>query len=91
MRRRTLALAVAALALLGATAAALAQDENAGPSSRSLPSGRVLRPQGQVVALGSFPVGGAVTPDGRFAWSVSIRRRTHQARVSFRSLHVVNR
>jgi YVTN family beta-propeller protein len=81
MRRRTLALAVTVLVLPCAAAVALAQDENAGPSARSLPSGRVLRPQGQVVPLGSFPVGGAVTPDGRFAWSISILRRTHELRI----------
>jgi DNA-binding beta-propeller fold protein YncE len=79
-RRRTLVLTSTALALLGA-GVAIAGDDNADPAQRSLPSGRVLQPQGQAVPLGSFPVGGAVTPDGRFAWAISIMRRTHQLRI----------
>src|SRR5712692_520703 len=79
-RHRTLVLTLAALAVLG-VGIAIAGDDNADPTQRSLPSGRVLQPQGQVVPLGSFPVGGAVTPDGRFAWAISIMRRTHQLRI----------
>jgi DNA-binding beta-propeller fold protein YncE len=79
-RRRTLVLTLTALTLLGA-GIAIAGDDNVGPTQRSLPSGRVLQPQGQAVPLGSFPVGGAVTPDGRFAWAISILRRTHQLRI----------
>src|SRR2546421_8812501 len=79
-RHRTLVLTLAALGVLG-VGIAIAGDDNADPTQRSLPSGRVLRPQGQAVALGSFPVGGAVTPDGRFAWAISIMRRTHQLRI----------
>src|SRR2546423_1705190 len=79
-RHRTLVLTLAALAVL-AVGIAVAGDDNADPTQRSLPSGRVLQPQGQAVPLGSFPVGGAVTPDGRFAWAISIMRRTHQLRI----------
>ncbi|HEV7461284.1 MAG TPA: bifunctional YncE family protein/alkaline phosphatase family protein [Solirubrobacteraceae bacterium] len=79
-RHRTLGLVLAAVALPGA-GIALAGDDNADPSQRSLPSGRVLQPQGQAVPLGAFPVGGAVTPDGRFAWAISILRRSHQLRI----------
>src|SRR3954454_17959476 len=82
-RHRTLVLTLAALAALAVLAVgiAVAGDDNADPTQRSLPSGRVLQPQGQAVPLGSFPVGGAVTPDGRFAWAISIMRRTHQLRI----------
>ena len=76
LRHRPLVLALAALAAAGAAAAAVAQDENPGAGAPSLPSGRALRPQGRTVAVGSFPIGGAVTPDGRFAWAVTILRRT---------------
>src|SRR5436189_6400109 len=79
-RTRVLTLTLTALVLLG-VGIAIAQDDGAGPGERSLPSGRVLRPQGQAVPVGSFPVGGAVTPDGRFAWAISVLRRTHQLRI----------
>jgi hypothetical protein len=79
-RRRTLGLTLTTLSLLG-VGVAVAADDGANPGDRSLPSGRVLRPQGQAVPVGSFPVGGAVTPDGRFAWAVSVLGRSHHLRV----------
>ena len=79
-RTRVLTLTLTALVLLG-VGIAIAQDDGAAPRERSLPSGRVLQPQGQAVPVGSFPVGGAVTPDGRFAWAISVLRRNHQLRI----------
>jgi YVTN family beta-propeller protein len=35
------------------------------------PNGRLLTPAGQQVDLGNLPMGGAVTADGRFLWTVS--------------------
>jgi DNA-binding beta-propeller fold protein YncE len=82
VRPVVLVLALAGVTVLGVAVMAIAGgDENADPGARSLPSGRVLQPQGKTVAVGSFPVGGAVTPDGRFAWAISILRRTHQLRI----------
>src|SRR5436309_2402669 len=82
VRPAALALALAAVTVLGVAVMAIAGvGQNADSSARSLPSGRVLQPQGKTVAVGSFPVGGAVTPDGRFAWAISILRRTHQLRI----------
>ena len=79
--RRALGLALAALALPGVAAVALAQDGGGNAGARSLPSGRALAPQGRIVALGTYPLGGAVTPDGRFAWSISVLRRDRQLRI----------
>ncbi len=81
LRHRSLALALFGLALSALAAVALAQDENAGPNERILPSGRSLRPQGRIVMLGTFPLGGAVTPDGRYAWSISVLRRDRRLRI----------
>jgi DNA-binding beta-propeller fold protein YncE len=44
-------------------------------------NGRKLRPPGQLVALGHFPTGGAVTPDGRFYWTVSTGRALNDVRI----------
>ncbi|HEX2016222.1 MAG TPA: YncE family protein, partial [Solirubrobacteraceae bacterium] len=46
-----------------------------------LNSGRQLHPFGLLVALGNFPVGGAVTPDGRFYWTVSAGRGLNDVRI----------
>src|SRR3989442_2838109 len=40
-------------------------------AAQALPDGRVLQPDGTLVGLGNFPTGGALTPDGRFYWTVS--------------------
>src|SRR4051812_50159130 len=34
------------------------------------PNGRALHPAGRMTAVGDFPSGGALTPDGRFYWAV---------------------
>jgi DNA-binding beta-propeller fold protein YncE len=34
-------------------------------------NGRTLRPYGRMTTVGNLPTGGALTPDGRFYWSVS--------------------
>ena len=68
---------IAALALTIAAAAAfpaLAANENEGrigPSLRILNNGRHLTPYGRLVNVGNVPTGGALTPDGRFYWTVS--------------------
>ncbi|MDX6644064.1 MAG: hypothetical protein QOD76_2026, partial [Solirubrobacteraceae bacterium] len=63
------------LAAAGAAdAAATTPSGRIGPSQRLLGNGRHLTPQGQLVPLGNFPTGGALTPDGRFYWTVSTGR-----------------
>jgi len=63
-RRRTLVLTSTALALLG-VGVAIAGDDNADPAQRSLPSGRVLQPQGQAVPLGSVCTAASRSPETR--------------------------
>jgi YVTN family beta-propeller protein len=72
----SLALALA-LALVGSAALALgrhgtpARTRRPSPMTRLVPVGRQLAPVGTLVALGNYPVGGALTADGRFLWTVS--------------------
>jgi DNA-binding beta-propeller fold protein YncE len=79
-------LVVALLALVcagGALAAGLAVGGNGriGPKLRITGNGRRLRPPGKVVTLGHFPTGGALTPDGRFYWTVSTGRALNDVRI----------
>ncbi len=52
-----------------------------GPSNRIQPTGRQLHPVGRLVALGNFPTGGALTPDGRFLWTLSAGRGRNDIRI----------
>src|SRR4051794_33743611 len=74
-RRHAMHRSIAALAIAGATiaaSAALAADSGRiGPSLRILNNGRHLTPYGRLVNVGNVPTGGALTPDGRFYWTVS--------------------
>jgi DNA-binding beta-propeller fold protein YncE len=83
--RRRLAVLVAMLALgSGAAGAAIAAgggDGRIGPSLGIMPSGRHLQPAGTLVPLGNFPTGGALTPDGRFYWTVSTGRGFNDIRI----------
>jgi DNA-binding beta-propeller fold protein YncE len=81
--RSLVASAVAALALLGAPAAhaASSPDGRIGPGRGLLNNGRQLHPFGTLAALGNLPTGGAVTPDGRFYWTVSTGRGINDIRI----------
>ncbi len=52
-----------------------------GPSLHMTGNGRLLAPPGQLVTLGDFPTGGALTPDGRFYWTVSTGRGLNDIRI----------
>src|SRR5260370_931698 len=80
--RSTVALVVA----LGLTAAALAATGGGGsgrigPALKITGNGRLLSPPGRLVTLGHFPTGGALTPDGRFYWTVSTGRALNDVRI----------
>lgn len=64
---------LAALAACAAIAVptALAATGDIGPSLGIVNSGRHLHPYGTQTQVGSVPMGGALTPDGRFYWTVS--------------------
>lgn len=83
-RRRVIA-AVAALALVATAAIAVAQDSaeqgHVGAALSILNDGRHLQPFGRLSTLGNFPTGGAVTPDGRFYWTVSTGRGPSDVRI----------
>src|SRR4051794_15685354 len=83
MRRRLL---VGMLVLgAGATGVAVAQSivpEGAiGPDNHIQPSGRKLDPPGSLTKLGNHPGGGALTPDGRFLWTLSAGRGRNDVRI----------
>src|SRR2546423_350313 len=68
VRRRVLA-AVFLAAAVALPAAGVAQDTPS-PSTPLTVAGRKLEPAGRMTPVGSFPTGGALTPDGRLYWSV---------------------
>ncbi|HVT36787.1 MAG TPA: bifunctional YncE family protein/alkaline phosphatase family protein [Nevskiaceae bacterium] len=47
----------------------------------TLRDGRVLYPAGRLTAVGQFPAGGALAPDGRHYWSVSAGRGANDVRI----------
>ena len=87
MTRQRFAFPVAAiLVVTGAAAIAIGQgDKRAGrigPDSRIQPSGRVLTPAGKLTPkLGNLPVGGALTTNGKFLWTLSGGRGRNDIRV----------
>jgi DNA-binding beta-propeller fold protein YncE len=44
-------------------------------------SGRQLKPYGKLTGLGNFPAGGAMTPNGRFVWTVQAGRGANDIRI----------
>lgn len=52
-----------------------------GPSLNTTANGRVLTPAGRQTTVGQFPAGGALTPDGRFLWAVSLGMRSTPSEV----------
>jgi YVTN family beta-propeller protein len=78
--RSLVAALFAALAFLAAPAAR-ADDGLIGPGLGLLGNGRLLQPAGTLVGLGNFPTGGALTPDGRFYWTVSTGRGQNDLRI----------
>src|SRR3954469_18156552 len=77
--RRPLA-AVFLAAMVVFPAAGIAQ-ETPSPSSSLTVAGRQLEPAGRMTPVGSFPTGGALTPDGRFYWSVDAGRGSTSVRI----------
>src|SRR6476659_9952773 len=76
-----LALLAAVLASAGLAYAAGGVSNIVGPSTRIQPTGRQLNPVGKQTRLGNFPTGGALTPDGRFLWTLSTGRGPNDIRI----------
>jgi DNA-binding beta-propeller fold protein YncE len=89
---RRLALAVTALAVAGGAVAVAQSGDNGriGPDRALLNNGRHLQPFGTLAKVGQFPTGAALTPNGRYYWTVSTGRGRDDVRiVSVRSGRVV--
>src|SRR3954447_20438099 len=72
---------IAALAAGIAIAATGTDEGRIGPENRIQPSGRLLKPYGKLTGLGNLPAGGALTPDGRFLWTVAAGRGNNDIRI----------
>ncbi len=85
MTSRRLRIGIALVVAVGLAGAAIAASTigsgRIGPASHITANGRLLQPPGQLVALGHFPTGGALTPDGRFYWTVSTGRALNDIRI----------
>ncbi len=57
------------------------EDGRIGPEKKVTANGRRLEPFGTLVKLGNFPTGGAVTPNGRYYWTVSTGRGENDVRI----------
>ena len=79
-RRALIALALVAALALAAGAVALVATTGRLARHQTV-FGRVLRPHAALVRLGHFPTGGALTPDGRFYWTVSTGRALNDIRI----------
>jgi DNA-binding beta-propeller fold protein YncE len=73
--------AAAALSAAGIAWAADAPPGVIGPKTKLQPSGRKLDPAGKRTRLGNFPTGGALTPNGRFLWTLSAGRGRNDIRI----------
>ena len=79
---RSCRLLVPLIALAAAApAAALAQEGRIGPQQGIVNLGRHLTPYGRLVSVGNFADGAAVTPDGRFYWTVSAGAGLNDVRI----------
>ncbi len=84
MGRRTARVMILIAALIGSAGVALAAGggvNTVGPTTRIQPTGRKLDPVGKLTRLGNFPTGGAMTPDGRFLWTLSTGRGRNDIRI----------
>jgi DNA-binding beta-propeller fold protein YncE len=79
---RGAALGIVLLGAAGIAWAATGGGSNVvGPRTRIQPTGRQLNPVGELTKLGNFPTGGALTPDGRFLWTLSTGRGINDIRI----------
>jgi hypothetical protein len=81
--RRVAGLVLAVAAFGGAYAVAQGAPETGriGPASHIQPSGRHLTPAGKLTRVGNHPGGGALTPSGRFYWTLSAGRGRNDVRI----------
>jgi YVTN family beta-propeller protein len=80
IRRLAIALLVVAALMIGIAQGAVTNLE-VGPSSKVQPSGRKIAAVGKQTDLGNFPAGAALTPNGRFLWTLSAGRGRNDIRI----------
>ena len=83
MRRLAGLLLVLGVAGFGALALAQGSGDDGliGPANKIQPSGRRLAPAGKLTRVGNHPGGGALTPSGRFYWTLSAGRGRNDVRI----------
>src|SRR4051794_12356795 len=79
--RRLLSLAAAGLVASAVVGYAAVDTGKIGPSKHETGNGRVLHPAGALTNVGNFPTGGALTPNGRYYWTVSTGRGFNDIRI----------
>jgi YVTN family beta-propeller protein len=83
--RRRIGISVLVIAAIGIAAgfvvAATSPPGVIGPDTRIQPNGRLLNPVGKLTELGNLPTGGALTVDGRYAWTLSAGRGANDVRI----------
>jgi DNA-binding beta-propeller fold protein YncE len=80
--RRGLVVAIVIALCAGAAGAVVSNGSGEiGPASMIQPTGRQLHPTGKLVTLGNFPGGGALTPDGRYLWTLSTGNGINDIRI----------
>ena len=90
MLRKALVTVLLSSSLAMTASLAFAADGDIGPKLGIVNLGRHLTPYGRQVTVGSVPMGGALTPDGRFYWTVSGGAGLNDVRiVSVKSAKVV--
>ena len=85
-KRIQLPLALLTVTACTAGAIAVAQTDNPttgriGPDTKVQPSGRLLSPVGKLSVVGNHPGGGALTPNGRFLWTLDAGRGLNDIRI----------
>ena len=81
MKRRFLTIPAVLAAAAGVAMAGTVEQGVVGPKTRLQVSGRLLTPIGKMTRLGNFPAGGALTPNGRFLWTLSAGRGPNDIRI----------
>src|SRR3954467_15216021 len=69
------------ICLLSPASVPALEQETPGPAAALTGNGRHLEPAGRLTQVGAFPTGGALTPDGRFYWTVDAGRGATAVRV----------
>src|SRR5205823_10888825 len=75
------AIIASAIAAGGIALAESVRNGRIGPSLGITANGRLLHPVGRLTAVGNFPTGSALTPDGRFLWVTDCGHGSDDVRV----------